>query len=60
MHKTDDNLDRLLKTEELARWLNCGKSTVYRMAQSGRIPVIAIGDTGVRFDLAAVLEALKK
>ena len=53
---------RLLKAEELARILNCGKSTVYRLAQAGKIPSISIGEkeTGVRFELQACLNALKR
>ncbi len=60
MEYADASLQRLLKAEELAHHLNCGKSTVYRLAQTGRIPVIVIGDTGVRFDLAQVLDSLRK
>jgi len=59
MQTTELAVDRLLKAEDLARHLNCGKSTIYRLAQDGRIPVISIGDTGVRFDLNAVLSALQ-
>jgi excisionase family DNA binding protein len=60
MLKTESTIDTLLKAGELARRLNCGKSTVYRLAQEGRIPAIGIGQTGVRFSLPDVLEALKR
>jgi excisionase family DNA binding protein len=60
MQDTASTVDRLLKAGELARKLNCGKSTVYRLAQTGKIPAIAIGETGVRFDLEAVLRALRR
>jgi excisionase family DNA binding protein len=51
-----------ITAEELARRLDCAKSTVYAMAKSGAIPCVAVGvnKTGVRFDYAEVLEALKK
>lgn len=49
----------LSKADELARHLNCGKSTVYKLAKTGKIPYVALG-TGVRFDLDSVLAALKK
>jgi len=51
---------KLIKADELARRLACGKSTVYMLAKAGKIPSIAIGQTAVRFDFSAVLEALKK
>jgi excisionase family DNA binding protein len=49
---------QLLRADELAQLLRCGKSTVYSLAKKGRIPSIAIGDYGVRFDRTAVLSAL--
>ena len=52
-HALSATVERLLKADELARRLNCGKSTIYRLAQTGKIPAIGIGDTGVRFDLAS-------
>jgi excisionase family DNA binding protein len=60
MQDTSNSVVQLLKAGELARRLNCGKSTIYRLAQTGKIPAIGIGETGVRFDLQAVLEALQK
>jgi excisionase family DNA binding protein len=47
----------LLRAAALARRLDCGKSTIYKLAATGKIPVVRIG-TGVRFDLAEVLAAL--
>lgn len=49
----------LSKADELAQHLNCGKSTVYKLAKTGKIPYVALG-TGVRFDIEEVLDALKK
>jgi excisionase family DNA binding protein len=60
MQSTTTTADRYLKAEEVANRLNCAKSTIYRLAQTGRIPAISIGRTGVRFDMNAVLEALRK
>ena len=60
MQSTTTIAERFLKAEEVANRLSCAKSTIYRLAQTGRIPSISIGRTGVRFDLAAVLEALRK
>lgn len=60
MQSTTTTAERFLKAEEVAHRLSCAKSTIYRLAQTGRIPSISIGRTGVRFDLMAVLEALKK
>ena len=50
MENTELLVDRLLKAEDIARRLNCGKSTIYRLAKTGKIPAIGIGETGVRFD----------
>lgn len=50
----------LILASDLARYLKCGKSTVYKMAQEGKIPTVSIGSRGVRFDLAAVLQALQR
>ncbi len=60
MEHADTSLQRLLKAEELAHHLNCGKSTVYALAKSGKIPAINLGATGVRFEINAVLEALRR
>jgi len=51
---------RVLMANELATYLRCGRSTIHSLARAGKIPSIRIGKTGVRFDLIAVLEALKK
>ena len=37
------NLDRCLTVPELARLLNIHKITLYRMAQSGRLPSFRVG-----------------
>ncbi|CAI4032326.1 hypothetical protein DNFV4_02756 [Nitrospira tepida] len=59
MH-TDTPHGQILKADELARLLRCGKSTIYKLAKTGRIPCLGIGDIGVRFDRAAVLAALQQ
>ena len=51
--------DTLLRAADLARRLNCGKSTIYKLAKTGKIPVVRIGMTGVRFDFPAVLASLQ-
>lgn len=50
----------ILKADELAKRLRCGKSTIYLLAKSGKIPTYGLGKSGVRFDFASVLEALKR
>lgn len=52
--------DNLLRANELAKLLGCGKSTVYQLAKLGKIPSYSIGKLGVRFNLTAVLEALHR
>lgn len=52
--------ETLLRASDLARRLSCGKSTIYKLAKEGQIPVVRIGMTGVRFDIDEVMEALKK
>ncbi|MEO7862064.1 MAG: helix-turn-helix domain-containing protein [Nitrospirales bacterium] len=49
----------LSKADDVALQLNCGKSTVYKLAKDGKIPYVSIG-TGVRFDLDSVLKALSR
>ena len=51
--------DRLLSTAELAEHLGVSVATVHRMRRMGEIPVIKIRNFMFRFDLGAVLEALK-
>lgn len=54
--------DHLLKAKELSKRLGLPKSTIYRMANKGLIPSIAIGESlgGRRFSFTAVCEALQK
>lgn len=52
--------DTLEKAAGIARRLNCGKSTIYKLARTGKIPTVRIGKTGVRFDYHDVLEALQR
>ena len=54
------SIKQLARADELARRLNCGKSTIYSLVKAGKIPCIGIGKTGVRFDIDEVLKALKK
>lgn len=60
MQSTTSTTSKFLKAEEVAARLSCAKSTIYRLAQTGKIPSITIGVSGVRFDFEQVLEALKK
>ena len=48
------------KADGIAKRLNCGKSTIYKLAREGKIPTVRIGKTGVRFDYHAVFEALQR
>jgi excisionase family DNA binding protein len=57
MHVVEQT-ERLDRAEDLAKFLNIGRSSVYLLAKQGRIPCIRFGVTGVRFDRRAVLEAL--
>lgn len=52
--------ETLHKAAGIARRLNCAKSTIYKLAKEGLIPVVRIGKTGVRFDIDEVLKALKR
>ena len=51
---------QLLKAKPLAKILNCGVSTVYFLARTGKIPTISIGRAGVRFIAADVIAALTR
>lgn len=57
MKTSEETLD---KASGIARRLNCAKSTIYKLAKQGRIPVVRIGKTGVRFDYNAVLDILQR
>ena len=50
----------IVTAEELAAFLKCGKSTVYWLAKTGRIPCLSLGVRGVRFNLSTVLAALEQ
>ena len=52
----------LVDATELARLLGQGKSSIYRMAQSGVIPCYAAGpkQSGLRFDPVEVRAALRR
>lgn len=54
-----DQLERLCRAEDIAEFLNIGKSSVYLLAKQGRIPCLRFGETIVRFDRRAVLKALQ-
>lgn len=55
-----DTTETLDKAAGIAKRLNCGKSTIYKLAKAGKIPTVRIGKTGVRFDYRAVLQALAR
>lgn len=50
--------ERLLDTEEVARWLNLTPATVARLANGGDLPAIRIGGR-FRFQPAAVREWIR-
>lgn len=50
----------LLTARELAAELGVGWETVLRWARAGRIPAVRLSARVVRFELAAVLEAVER
>ena len=50
----------LLTITELSKRLQLHRSTTRKLYQSGRIPGLKIGHRTLRFDFAAVLDALRK
>lgn len=58
--KSQPGTPKLSTASEVADALSCAKSSVYALARAGRIPYYRLGETGIRFDLEAVLEALKQ
>lgn len=52
--------ERLDKAEDLAKFLNIGRSSIYLLAKQGKIPCVRFGVTGVRFDRQAVLATLSQ
>jgi excisionase family DNA binding protein len=54
-----EKLPGALTASELAAFLNLGKSAVYEMAATGRIPSIKIG-AAVRFDPARIAAWLRQ
>lgn len=54
-----DLFSRPLSTKELADYLTVHIETVKKMTRAGTIPSMALGAHTIRYDLAAVLEALK-
>jgi len=54
---------KLLKADELAERLRCSKSGIYKLAASGRIPHVRLGEAvggAVRFDFEEVRDALHR
>ncbi|MCM8768406.1 MAG: helix-turn-helix domain-containing protein [Candidatus Omnitrophica bacterium] len=49
----------ILSVKELARYLKVSPYSIYKLAREGKIPGFKVGNK-LRFDLEAVLEALKK
>jgi excisionase family DNA binding protein len=52
--------EHLDKAEDLAKFFNVGKSSIYLLAKQGKIPCVRFGTHGVRFDRQAVLRALSR
>ena len=50
--------DKLLTVKELATYLNCHTSTVYRMIKSGELPCFKLGSDW-RFSLKAIDEWIR-
>ncbi len=55
----DPSAFRVLRAEDLARFLDCSVSHIYELASCCRIPSLKIGRL-VRFELDAVLQALRE
>ncbi len=51
--------DELLTADGLARRLQVRPSTIQRWARQGRIPAVRLSPKVVRYDLAAVVRALR-
>jgi|GEM_PF-5506128 len=51
-------MSQLLTPNEAAEALNTSKENLLAWARSGRIPAIRLSSRHIRFDIAAVLEAL--
>jgi len=56
----NDESDEVLTAEEVARRLSLRPSTVRRWAREGRIPAVRPTARVIRFDIAAVLAALRR
>lgn len=50
---------RLCTAKEVAATLQLNEQTVYRLARTGEIPFLRVGNKAVRFDLERVREALE-
>jgi len=59
MATRSEPLDRLPDAEGLARFLGVGRGTVDALRKSGRIPFVRIGPKTIRFDIEAVVAALR-
>ena len=46
-HKQVDVMTEMLTAKEVQEMLQVDRSTVYRMAEAGRIPAIKVGSSGV-------------
>lgn len=51
---------KLVKATVVSQALGIAQSTIYRMAQQGKIPSYIVGTNGVRFDIEEVREALRR
>lgn len=54
-----ESVDRLPDADGLARILGVGRGTVDMLRKTGRIPFVRIGPKTIRFDVEAVVTALR-
>ena len=59
MATRSEPVDRLPDADGLARFLGVGRSTVDMLRKTGRIPFVRIGPKTIRFDIEAVVAALR-
>ena len=54
-----ETTERLPDADGLARFLGVGRGTVDMLRKTGRIPFVRIGPKTIRFDVEAVVDALR-
>lgn len=52
-------MDNLLKTKEVAEWLNITPHTVRKLWKSGKLPAVKLSEKALRFKTADIEKFLK-